>query len=96
MRQRSLEGGLAFLLGTGTWLACAVLTAGILLQSLGIAQYGTEILWIGIAGIIALPVIRVAIMALHFARARQWRFAATAATVLLIIVAGVVAGLKLI
>ena len=93
MKAWHLESGLARLLGLGTWVACVLLSVGLVLRATGAPAIGTQLLRAGIGVIIALPVVRVAMMAWHFTRDRQWRFAAIAAAVLLIIGIGIAAGL---
>ena len=80
-----LERRLAALLQGGTWLACAVIAAG---MAAGLARLVVA----GIGLVIALPVVRVAAMLGASARARDWRLAAVAALVLAIIAAAAVAG----
>lgn len=79
----TVERRLATLLQAGTWLATAVIALGLI---------GDAASWVtaGIAGLIALPAVRVAVMLGAFARARDYRFAAIAAVVLLAIAAGCV------
>jgi len=56
------------------------------------ATFSDRCLTIGIALLIALPVLRVALMMVIFAFERDFRFAAISAAVLIIIAAGFVAG----
>ena len=80
-----LERWLAALLQGGTWLACAVIAAG-----MGAGRRGLVLAGIGL--VIALPVVRVAAMLGAGLTARDWRLAAVAAVVLTIIAVAAVAG----
>jgi uncharacterized membrane protein len=81
----TLESVLARVLEIGTWGASAVIAAGILAHS-------TELITGGIAGLLVLPAIRVAILVGAFARQRDLRAAAIAACVLAILALGLVLG----
>jgi uncharacterized membrane protein len=81
----TLERVLAVVLGWGTWLASAVIAAGLVLGDMRVTAGG-------VASLIALPVVRVAIMLGAFARARDGRAAAIAALVLVVLAAGFAAG----
>ncbi|HET9621618.1 MAG TPA: DUF1634 domain-containing protein [Kofleriaceae bacterium] len=80
-----LEKVLARVLGVGTALASALIGLGIVA---GVPRLVTA----GIAAIIALPAIRVAIMLGAFVRARDGRAAAIALAVLAILALGVLVG----
>jgi uncharacterized membrane protein len=84
-----LEGLLAGVLHYGTWLACAVIALGLAVSSNG------HIVAAGIALLILLPVLRVALMLAVFLRQRDYRFSAIAALVLMIIFLGFALGLTL-
>jgi ABC-type sulfate transport system permease component len=90
---RTLETRLSLLLGRGTWLACAVIGAGLAVRLLRHDAMGDHIISTGVGLIIALPVIRVAAMLEHFHRSRQRKLALTCALVLAIVAAGTVLGL---
>ncbi|HEX3913990.1 MAG TPA: DUF1634 domain-containing protein [Steroidobacteraceae bacterium] len=87
----SLEQVLGRLLHYGTHVASAVIALGLLL-AFGSGGAGMRIATIGIVLFILLPVARVAAMLLFFWRARDYRFAAIAALVLLIIAFSYVVG----
>jgi uncharacterized membrane protein len=91
-----LENRLAILLENGTWLACAIIAAGLLLTSVVMTDsvVGAALLKTGIGLIILMPTLRVTMMLGLFAKDRNYRYAAIALTVLLIIAAGVVIGLR--
>jgi uncharacterized membrane protein len=74
----TLERLLANVLATGTWLAFVVIAVGLGVGSL-------SILTAGIACVVALPALRVAIMLAAYARRRDWSGAAIAMLVLAII-----------
>jgi uncharacterized membrane protein len=80
----NLENLLARLLHYGTLAASGVIAAGLAL-SLASGRLGMGIATIGIALFIMLPVLRVAAMLIFFLRARDYRYGAIAALVLLII-----------
>lgn len=82
------EQAIANLLRYGTWLASALIAAGLLL-ALAYPADGHGAMKIGIAVFILLPVIRVALMLALFLRERDYTYAAIAALVLSIIAAGV-------
>jgi uncharacterized membrane protein len=89
-----LERILAEVLHYGTWLASAVIAVGLAL-ALGesiLSVSGLPIVTAGIAMFILLPVVRVILMLIVFVRERDYRFAAIAATVLAVIVLGLVVG----
>ena len=81
-----LESLLAGLLHYGTWIASAVIGAGLLLLDM-------RIVTAGIGMFILLPFLRVVLMLIVFLRERDYRFVAIAATVLLIILAGLAIGI---
>jgi uncharacterized membrane protein len=82
----SLEQVLGRLLHVGTYVASAVIAIGLVL--------GMRIATVGIVLFILLPVIRLAAMLVFFSRARDFRFAAIAALVLLIIALSFLAGTR--
>lgn len=92
---------LAGLLWYGTWIATAVIAAGMTLEGLdyidvavappGLSGYG--VMKAGVALFILLPVARVALMLLIFLRHRDYAYTAISALVLAIIAAGVFIGL---
>jgi hypothetical protein len=74
----SLDRRLELLLKVGTWAACALVAAGMLLAYRSIVVAGVLLL-------IALPVMRVVLMGWWFSIHRELRFALAAAAVLFII-----------
>jgi uncharacterized membrane protein len=88
-----LESRLGATLRIGTWVASAVIASG-LVWPVFYAAGGKAIVMTGIAIIITLPVVRVALMFSAFVKARDFRFVAVAAVVLLMIGLGVLAGLN--
>jgi uncharacterized membrane protein len=79
---------LARVLNVGTWLASFVIAAG-----LGLSFYhkqaqfplGPQVVTAGIGLFILLPILRMILMLTNFVKERDYKFAATAAVVLLII-----------
>ncbi|APR37327.1 hypothetical protein BTO02_01020 [Paraburkholderia sp. SOS3] len=98
-----LDRWLAILLQYGTWIACTVIGAGLVLNAAagaGMLQakyvpWGANVITAGVGLFVLLPVSRVALMLVVFARQRNRRYAAIAATVLAIIAAGCVLGIRL-
>jgi uncharacterized membrane protein len=90
---RTLEGSLALLLNFGTWLASGVVALGLALTLIG--EPGTPVVTTGIALLILLPILRVAVMLAAFVAARDYRFGAIAALVLTIIGLGFALGLHM-
>jgi hypothetical protein len=84
----TVESILARVLEIGTWGASAVIAVGLIAQS-------TALITGGIAGLLVLPAIRVAILVAAFARQRDLRATAVAASVLAILALGLVLGLVL-
>ena len=72
-----LEGLLAGVLHYGTWFASAVIAGGLAL-ALTASRGGMRIVTVGIALLILLPVLRVAVMLMVFLRERDYRFSAIA------------------
>ncbi|MGA7780434.1 MAG: DUF1634 domain-containing protein [Paraburkholderia sp.] len=95
-----LERRLATLLKYGTWLASLIIAAGLLLTQgasyLGMHQaahaQGMQIVTVGIALFIFLPVLRLMLMLGVFLHQRDYRFTAVTTLVLLIVFAGCVIG----
>ncbi|WP_244173395.1 DUF1634 domain-containing protein [Caballeronia temeraria] len=84
---RTLDRLLASFLQCGTWAACALIGAGLFV--------GTKVLTAGVALFILLPVLRVVLMLAVFARRRDYLYVTIAATVLAVIAAGCVIGIRL-
>lgn len=87
---------IAALLWYGTWFACAMIAAGLLLTAIEPFQTsvmlplsGHDVVKTGVAVFILLPVARVALMLVIFLRERDYAYTAIAALVLAIIAAGV-------
>lgn len=89
---RRLEGQLATILSLGTWLASAVIGVGLLTP--GPHRTGMTIVDVGVAILILLPILRVALMLAAFSRARERLLAIVAGLVLAIIALGVLSGLR--
>ncbi|QYD68995.1 DUF1634 domain-containing protein [Paraburkholderia edwinii] len=98
-----LDRWLAALLQYGTWVACVVIGAGLVLNAAtgaGMLQareapWGANVITAGVGLFVLLPVLRVTLMLVIFARQRNRRYVAIAATVLTIIAAGCVLGIRL-
>jgi hypothetical protein len=95
-RERLIAG----LLRYGTWLACAVIAAGLAVKGLhplaGLTLFGFDgfdLVKAGVALFILLPVARVAVMLALFLHERDYVYAAISALVLAIIGGGFWAGL---
>jgi len=91
---------IASLLWYGTWLASAVIAAGMIMEALGrhIAALvpdagGHTLVRAGVVLFILLPIARVALMVAIFLRERDYAYGAISALVLAVILAGIVAGL---
>jgi uncharacterized membrane protein len=97
VKNRRLEEQLARLLSGGTWIACAIIGAG-LAAMLGLpaagARLGAGLVTAGVVIFVLLPALRVAWMLIAFARARAYRFAAVAGLVLVAIAAGFAVGVS--
>lgn len=96
-KQARRDRVIAGLLWYGTWLASALIAAGMALDFLPQALAGLrglELVQAGVALFILLPVARVALMLAIFLRERDYAYTAISALVLLIIAAGVVSGLR--
>lgn len=93
---RREEGRLASLaLRAGVWLSGAAMAAGVLLAAWsGRAADGEALALLGVAALVATPVLRVLLLAAAFARGRQWRLLAAALAVLGLLGAGVALGWK--
>jgi uncharacterized membrane protein len=100
-RSPRLESLLAGLLYYGSWLACAVIALGLVLafarDGIGPGHVapstGMRVVSAGIALFILLPVSRVCVMLVVFARERDYRFVAIAVAVLAIILTGFTVGM---
>jgi len=88
------ERRIAALLHYGTWLASALVAAGLLAQWLAGAPPWADLLaGVGIGLFIALPVLRVALMLAMFLHERDYLYSALALAVLAIIAAALAVGL---
>ncbi|MFD4840656.1 DUF1634 domain-containing protein [Achromobacter sp. NPDC058515] len=90
------EQVIAGLLWHGTWFACALVAAGVLLTAaapfaaaLALPWSGYDVVKAGVAMFILLPVARVALMLAIFLRERDYVYTAIAGLVLAIIAVGV-------
>jgi uncharacterized membrane protein len=96
MKPIRIESLLAGALNVGTWLASIVIAAGLVL-SLFYQRTpfptGAQILTAGIGLFILLPILRVILMLIFFAKERDYKFTAAAAVVLLTIFAGFAIGI---
>ncbi|WP_118179858.1 DUF1634 domain-containing protein [Paraburkholderia phosphatilytica] len=91
-----LERLLAMFLQCGTWLACAMICAGIVSAAdVHAAVSGATMLTAGVALFILLPVLRLLLMLAVFMRRRDYRYVAIAAAVLSIVAAGALLGVRL-
>ena len=89
----SLERILGSLLHYGTYIASFVIALGLALALTSI-PLGQRIATLGIALFIALPVARLGTMLIFFLRARDYRFSAIAALVLMIIAISYIVGAR--
>jgi uncharacterized membrane protein len=91
-----LERLLATFLQCGTWLACAMICAGIVSAAGTHAVVsGVSMLSAGVALFILLPVLRLLLMLAAFMRRRDYRYVAIAAAVLSIVAAATLLGVRL-
>jgi uncharacterized membrane protein len=86
MTAPALERRLATLLSSGTWIASAVIAVGLVRSE--------QIVTVGLALFIALPVLRVIVMAGWYLRGRDLRFAAICGVVLTLLLAGFALGAR--
>ena len=96
MKPVRIESLLASLLNVGTWLASIVITAGLVLSLFHERTpfpTGAQVVTAGIGLFILLPILRVILMLTIFVKERDYKFAAAAAVVLLIIFAGFAIGI---
>jgi len=90
-----IESLLAGVLNVGTWLASIVIAAGLLLSLFYQRKpfpTGEQVVTAGIGLFILLPIVRVMLMLTIFVKERDYKFAAAAAVVLLVIFAGFAVG----
>jgi uncharacterized membrane protein len=88
-----VTGAALFLLGGGSPLdAGPPLDVGPLLADLA-AGRASGFLWLGVLGILATPMLRVLGALIGFVRAGEWRMAGVAAAIVVVVGAGIVAGL---
>ena len=96
MKPIRIESLLAGALNVGTWLASIVIAAGLVLllfYQRTPFPTGAQILTAGIGLFILLPILRVILMLIFFAKERDYKFTAAAALVLLTIFAGLAIGI---
>jgi hypothetical protein len=87
-----LNVGLARLLAIGTWTSCGLIAIGMASAPLGRPWGGVHLIVSGIVLLIALPTVRVTMMALWFLWNGERDFALIAALVLAIILASTLMG----
>jgi hypothetical protein len=89
-----LNSRLARLLGIGSWASCVLIAAGMVVRMSGVSErpVADHLVSAGIVLLIALPTLRVAVMAVWFLFRRDVDFALIAALVLVIIVASTLLG----
>jgi uncharacterized membrane protein len=95
MKPVRIESLLAGVLNVGTWLASVVIAAGLVLSLFnGRTPFptGAQVVTAGIGLFILLPILRVILMLTIFVKERDYKFAAAAVVVLLIIFAGFAIG----
>jgi len=95
MKPVRIEVLLAGVLNIGTWLALVVIVAGLALSLFYQRKpfpTGAQVITAGIGLFILLPILRVILMLTIFVQERDYKFAAAAAVVLLIIFAGFAVG----
>ncbi|MGH8779958.1 DUF1634 domain-containing protein [Paraburkholderia sp.] len=103
MHMSKLERWLASLLEYGTWTGSVVMAVGVVLSaSVGAGLHGvlatrfaSVAMTAGVCIVILLPVARLILMLAMYCAGREYRFAGIAALVLLIVIIGCVAGVKL-
>ena len=91
-----IESLLAGVLNVGTWLASVVIVAGLVLSLFHERTpfpTGAQVVTAGIGLFILLPILRVILMLTIFVKERDYKFAAAAVVVLLIIFAGFAIGI---
>lgn len=95
--QDGLDRRLALLLKVGTWVACLFIATGLLLPQFALTIPGghVNLVIVGVALLIALPVLRVVLMAWWFMAHRELQFALAASVVVLIIVLSAVLGAEI-
>jgi Protein of unknown function (DUF1634) len=89
-----LNSRLARLLGLGSWASCVLIAAGMVVRMSGVSARSDadHLVSAGIVLLIALPTLRVAVMAVWFLFRRDLDFALIAALVLVIIIASTLLG----
>ena len=95
MKPVRLESLLAEALNIGTLLASVVIAAGLVLSLFKPTLFttGAQVITTGIGLFILLPILRVILMLTIFVKERDYKFAAAAGVVLLIIFAGFAIGI---
>lgn len=78
-------------LRAGVAASVAIMVAALVLSALRPGR-GETLAWIGVAILIATPLLRVVFLAAAFARGRQWRLLAASVAVLGMLAAGIVLG----
>ncbi len=96
MKPVRIESLLAGVLNVGTWLASVVIAAGLVLSFFHeqmTSPTGAQVVTAGIGLLILLPILRVIIMLTIFVKKHDYKFAAAAAVVLVMIIAGFAVGI---
>lgn len=96
MKPVRIESLLAGVLNVGTWLASVVIAAGLVLSLFHERTpfpNGAQVVTAGIGLFILLPILRVILMLTIFVKERDYKLAAAAVVVLLIIFAGFAIGI---
>jgi uncharacterized membrane protein len=83
------EHTLGRLLSAGTRLSTLTLAIGLVLALLRAGAISTWLLHAGLIVLLATPVMRVAVSVATFAAQREWRFVLFTATVLLLLITGI-------
>ena len=78
-------------LRVGVWASVAIMAAALVLSVLRPGR-GETLAWLGVAVLVATPLLRVVFLAAAFARGRQWRLLAASVAVLGLLAAGIVLG----
>jgi uncharacterized membrane protein len=84
-RADALDRRVALLLGAGTWLASAIIAAGLAVPSSPLVNAGVGLF-------IALPILRVVLLLVGFLRRHDYRIAFISASVLAVILVGIALG----
>ncbi len=78
-------------LRVGVWASVAIMAAALVLSVLRPGR-GETLAWLGVAVLMATPLLRVVFLAAAFARGHQWRLLGASVTVLGLLAAGIALG----